>query len=96
MGEAAAKLALKAWRVEKKAHNDNVHRLRRKELRTTGNMGSNHTGNLDPQLQTMTSVESNLLLVDHMFPSKEILFIRIAEEANVSGNNVNIKRSDDF
>ena len=96
MSEAAAKLALKAWRVERKAHNNKVQRLRRKELRTTGNMGSNHTGNLDPQLRTMTSVESNPLLVDHTFPSKEILFIRIAEEANVSGNNVSVKRSDDF
>ena len=45
MSEAAAKLALKAWRVERKAHNDKVQHLRKKELRTTGNMGSNHTIN---------------------------------------------------
>jgi hypothetical protein len=96
MSEAAAQMALKAWRVERKAHNDKVQRLRRKELRDSGNMGSNHTGVLYPQLRNMTSVESDPLLVDHTFPSKDILFIRIAEEANLSGINVSVKRSDDF
>jgi hypothetical protein len=38
MSEAAAKLALKAWRVERKAQNDKVQRLQRKELRASGNM----------------------------------------------------------
>ena len=71
-------------------------RDRRKELRDGGNMGSNHTGILYPQLRNMTSVESDPLLVDHTFPSKEILFIRIAEEANLSEINVSVKRSDDF
>ena len=45
----------------------------------------------------MTSVESDPLLVDHTFLSKkDILFIRIAEEANLSGINVSVERSDDF
>jgi hypothetical protein len=44
----------------------------------------------------MTSVESDPLLVDHTFPSKEILIICIAEEANLSGINISVKRSDDF
>jgi hypothetical protein len=59
-------------------------------------MGSNHTGNLSPQLRNMTSVEKDKLMVNHTFPSKEILLIRIAEEANLSGINVSVKRSDDF
>ena len=89
-------MALKTWRVERKAHSDKIQRLRRKELRAGGIMGSNHTGNLSPQLRNMTSVEKDKLMVNHTFPSKEILLIRIAEEANLSGINVSVKRSDDF
>ena len=42
MTEMAAKLALKKWRrVERKAHNDKVEHLRRKDMRSAGQMGSN-------------------------------------------------------
>ena len=64
--EAAAQMALKAWRVERKAHNDKVQHQQRKELRDSGNMGSNHTGILYPQLRNMTSsVEKDQLMVNH-------------------------------
>ncbi len=96
LSDTAAEMALKTWRVERKAHNDKIQRLRRKELRAGGIMGSNHTGNLYPQLHNMTSVEKDKLMVNHTFPSKEILLICIAKEANQSGINVSVKRSDDF
>ena len=59
-------------------------------------MGSNHTGILYPQLRNMTSVEKDQLMVNHTFPSKEILLICIAKEANLSGIKVSVKRSVDF
>ena len=81
MSEAAAKLALKTWRVERKAHNDKIQRLQRKELRAGGIMGSNHTGILYPQLRNMTSVESEPLMVNHMFPSRRYcLFVLLKKQ----------------
>ena len=68
-----------------------MQRIRRKELRAGGSMGSNQTGNLSLQLRNMTSVEKEKLMVNHTFPSKEILLIRIAEEANHTGVNISVK-----
>jgi hypothetical protein len=44
----------------------------------------------------MTEVESLPLLVNHTFPTRELLNLRIAEEANLYGCNITVKRSDDF
>jgi hypothetical protein len=46
------------------------------------------------QLRPMSEVESSPLLVDHTFPLKELLLLRIAEEANFSGCQVTANRSD--
>jgi len=43
----------------------------------------------------MTEVEDTPLKVDDNFPSKEILLIRTAEEANFSGCSTSSKRSND-
>ena len=43
----------------------------------------------------MTEVEDTPLKVDDTFPSKEILLIRTAEEANFAGCSTSAKRSDD-
>ena len=96
LSEVAAEIVLKRWRIERKAYNDKMQRIRRKELRAGGSMGSNHTGHLSPQLRNMTTVEREKLMVNDTFPSKEILLIRIAEEANLTGVNISVKRSDDF
>jgi hypothetical protein len=45
---------------------------------------------------TMTDVESSPLMLDHTFPTKEVLLLRITEEANLSGCHVSSKRSDDY
>ena len=44
----------------------------------------------------MTEVESSPLMLDHTFPTKEVLLLRITEEANLSGCHVSSKRSDDY
>jgi hypothetical protein len=51
---------------------------------------------LNDQLRTMTDVESSPLMLDHTFPTKEVLLLRITEEANLSGCHVSSKRSDDY
>ena len=96
LSEVAAEIVLKRWRIERKAYNDKMQRIRRKELRAGGSMGSNHTGHLSPQLRNMATVEREKMTVNDTFPSKEILLIRIAEEANLTGVNISVKRSDDF
>jgi hypothetical protein len=52
------------------------------------------TGCLSPTLQPMMEVISFLLDVNHNFPNKEILMLRIAEEANFHGFNFVCSQSD--
>jgi hypothetical protein len=54
------------------------------------------TGVCEAQLRKMTDVEQFPLCLKHMFPSKEIALIRIAEEANLFGIRIQIRRSDHF
>ena len=44
----------------------------------------------------MTDVEMSPILIGHMFPTKKVLLIRIAEEANFCGCQIAIQRSDNF
>ncbi len=51
---------------------------------------------LNDQLGTMTDVESPPLMLDHTFPTKKALLLRITEEADLSGCHVSSKRSNDY
>jgi hypothetical protein len=53
-----------------------------------------HSGVLTDLLRMMTEVQASPLLVGHTFPDKELLLLRMAEEANLSGCRVSSKRSD--
>jgi hypothetical protein len=44
----------------------------------------------------MAEVESSPLMLDHTFPTKEVLLLRITEEANLNGCHVSSKRSADY
>ena len=55
-----------------------------------------HSGVLTDVLRMMTEVQASPLLVGHTFPDKELLLLRIGEEANISGCRVSCKRSDDY
>jgi hypothetical protein len=44
----------------------------------------------------MPDVESSPLVLDHIFPTKEVLLLRITEEAIFSSCHVSSKRSDDY
>jgi hypothetical protein len=45
---------------------------------------------------TMAEVESSPLMLDHTFPTKEVLLLRITEGANLNSCHVSSKRSDDY
>jgi hypothetical protein len=80
-----------------KAHTDKKQRLLRMESGIkTGASDQTYTGVLNDRLRTMTDVESSPLMLDHTFPTKEVLLLRITEEANLSGCHVSSKRSDDY
>jgi hypothetical protein len=94
MTAVGAAMAIADWRVTRKAFRDKQTRLLRK---STGSTVSDlvFTGVLNERLRTMTEVEDTPLKVDDTFPSKEILLIRTAEEANFAGCSTSAKRSDD-
>jgi len=52
------------------------------------------SGHLALVLQPMTDVQKGRLEVNHTFPDKEILSMRVAEEANLRGDNLFCGRSD--
>jgi hypothetical protein len=55
-----------------------------------------YSGVVDAQLWLMSNVEVTPLLKGHTFPMKEILLIRIAEEANFCGCQIAIVQSDNY
>jgi hypothetical protein len=82
MNEATAKTVLKAYAKERKAYTDKQRFARVKAVQSVSHL-SGYSGPNMEQLRTMTDVESNRLEEDHIFVTKEILNLRIAEEANL-------------
>jgi hypothetical protein len=98
MSKLEATMVLNNWKVNRKAYNDEVQRKRRKSLGTMTPPSDivEHSGVLTDLLRMMTEVQASPLLVGHTFPDKELLLLRIAEEANLSGCQVSSKRSGDY
>ena len=94
MTAVGAAMAINDWRITRKAFIDKQTRLFKKSAGSTVS-DLVFTGVLNERLRTMTEVEDTPLKVDDNFPSKEILLIRTAEEANFSGCSTSSKRSDD-
>ncbi len=80
MSEAKARIVLKVYAKERKAYTDKQHSSRVKAVKSVSHT-SEYLGHNSMQLQTMNVVESNRLDEDHTFATKEILNLRIAEEA---------------
>ena len=96
MSTLDATMVLNQWRVERKAYTDKLQRACRKSFGTENSFENEHTGGVSiSQLRMMTEVQASPLVVGHTFYDKEILLLRIAEEANLSGCQVSLKRSDD-
>ena len=87
------------WRAVRKAYTDKKERERRKRASLGSNESTDieYSGVLDERLcPLMTDVEMSPILIGHTFPTKEVLLIRIAEEANFCGCQIAIQRSDNF
>ena len=98
MTEKQAEMAIKKWQVEWKQKRDKDRRKGRKED-SDGvfiDEGNTFTGCIDTTLRRMVDVRKAPLLLGHTFPFKDMLMMRIAEEANLYGVRVKTTRSDSF
>ena len=98
MTEFEAEMAIKKWQVEWKQKRDKDRRKGRKED-SDGvfiDEGNTFTGCIDTTLRRMVDVRKAPLLLGHTFPFKDMLMMRIAEEANLYGVRVKTTRSDSF
>jgi len=69
-------------------------RQKRLKKNTVGSPPPKKLGFTSDRLRTMVDVEANRLLPDHMFPTKEIFWMRIGEEALLRNIHVRAIRSD--
>ena len=83
MSDDAAKNVLKAYSKARKAYTDKQRFARAKAVNTVSNLLSGYSGHNIEHLRTMTDVESYRLEEGHHFATKEIFYLRIAEEANL-------------
>jgi len=94
MGEVEAEQVLQKWRKERKKYTDGVALKKRKGLLDDFTFDeSTYTGVLSDKIRLMSQVEESPMKVGHTYPTKEIVLIRIAEEANLSGCMITISRS---
>ena len=88
------------YKKKRKKYNDqqryNRTKLAREALESRDTKLGQFLGCNSNCLRTMVEVESSPLLAGHTFSSKDILHIRVAEEANLRGIVLRINRSDDF
>ncbi len=98
--EEAAQM-IKDWRVARKRYTDGLAKKRRdaqrnktKDLPVTVVAVEQYTGVVIDSIRPMSTVADSPMAVGHTYPSKEVALIRIAEEANYSGCQVAIARSD--
>ena len=68
---------------------------RKKKLSSpTKNVKKSYTGKHHPTLRTMAEREKYRLRKGHMFSNKEILLLKIKEEANLRGISIRLEKSD--
>jgi hypothetical protein len=94
--ESEAQVLMKRYRAARKAFTDKQRLLRVKADRAllSGSSASSCSGVGTPALRPMKQVEESRLLENQVFLSKEILQLRIAEEANLRGISTHASRSD--
>jgi hypothetical protein len=96
MSEAEAQEAIKERRVLRKAHTDKMQREHRTLFGSNGATKIEYSGVADARIRLMLDVEVTPLLKGHTFPTKEMLLIQIAEEANFCGCHIAIVQSDNY
>jgi hypothetical protein len=93
MAASMAAMAQKAYRVKRKAWTD-AQRHNRLKKNNTGSPPRECRGHVSDNLRPLEEVERHRLVAGHMFPSREILLMRIAEEAFLRGINIKAARVD--
>jgi hypothetical protein len=96
MSAAKAQEANKEWRVLCKEHTDKMQRKHRMLFGSNAATEIEYSGVVDARLWLMLDVEVTPLLKEHTFPMKEMLMIRIAEEANFCGCQIAIVQSSNY
>ncbi len=85
------------WGKYVKARKKYVDEERHKRLKAKKSMtkgGSDLSGDQTKQLRPMSEVEKAQLSVGHIFRSKDVVVLRIAEEANLRGISTRVQQSD--
>jgi hypothetical protein len=93
MSAVDAKMTKEADRTLRKQWSDKI-RLQRLKENKVGSPPRASLGDINENLRVMLDVEENRLSVGHMFPIKQMFWLRIAEEALLRGINVRSIRSD--
>ena len=93
MSAVDAKLTKEADQTLRKQWSDKIRLQRLKENKVRSPPHAS-LGIIDENLQVMVDVKANRLSVGHIFPIKNIFWLRIAEEALLRGINVRSVRSD--
>jgi hypothetical protein len=93
MSSAKLAEAKKEYKRERKQYTDGL-RMKCLNAQKDSFEPDSFTGCLSPTLRPMTKFISFWLDVNHNFPDKEILTLRVAEEANLHGINFVCSRSD--
>ncbi len=96
MSATKAQEAIKEWRVLRKAHTDKMQREHRRLFGSNAARENEYSVFLDARLRLMLDAEVTPLLNGYTFPMKEILLIRITEEANFCGCQIAIARSNNY
>ncbi len=92
--DSEARVLMNQYNKERKAYTDKQRVLRVKADKSRAKASSSSSGDVTPKLRPMKEVENSRLIASHVFGSKDILQLRIAEEANLRGINTMVSRSD--
>ncbi len=96
MTTAKAQEVINKWRVLRKVRTDKMQREHRTLFGSNPSTKKKYSRVLYDRLWLMSDVEVTTLFKGHTFPTKEILLIRFAEEANFCGCQIAIVRSDNY
>ena len=98
LSEVEAEKLIMKWRKDRKKYTDHLALMKRKvqskEDVQAYDTSDEFTGVLVEKIRLQTQVEETPMMVGHTYPTKEIVLLRIAEEANVSGCMISFVRSD--
>ena len=76
---------MREFRKKRKAYTDKMRLAQVKGDNSVSKSAVLYTGSQHDQLRPMTNVEANRLMEGHTFKLKDLLYLRIAEEANLLG-----------